>query len=38
MKLVCDRGVVEARLTLDTDTKRVKSLDLTPSAEKTCVP
>lgn len=38
MKLVCDRGIVNARLTLDADTKRVKSLDLTPSGEKNCVP
>jgi hypothetical protein len=38
LKLICDRGIVNARLTIDPQSKNVKSFDLTPSGEKTCVP
>ena len=38
IKLMCDRGVVNARLTMEPSARSVKSFDLTPSGERTCVP
>lgn len=38
MKLMCERANLFARVTLDPDTKRLKSLDLVPTRDQRCVP
>ncbi len=38
MKLVCERGNLFARLSLDPETKRLKSLDLVPTRDQRCAP
>ena len=38
VKLTCDRGNLVARVSLDPETNRLKSLDLVPTREQRCVP
>ncbi|MDQ5846083.1 MAG: beta-lactamase family protein [Acidobacteriota bacterium] len=38
VKLICQRGNLLARLSLDAETNRVKSLDLIPTRDQRCVP
>lgn len=38
VKLMCERGNLFARVSLDPETKRLKSLDLIPTRDQRCVP
>ena len=38
VRLMCERGIVSARLSLDPATHRLTSLDLTPTRDQRCVP
>ena len=38
VKLICERGNMVARISLDPDTSRVKTVDLVPARDQRCVP
>ena len=38
LKLMCERGNLFARVSLDPETSRLKSLDLVPTRDQRCVP
>ena len=38
VKVVCDRGNLQARISLDPETNKLKTLDLAPTRDQRCVP
>ena len=38
VKIICDRGNLQARISLDPETNRLKTLDLGPTRDQRCVP